>query len=226
MRKSDFPLEVPIHGRVRICLEMLKQQNPHNKVIVDIGSSFGWLEKEIVKMRPKKVIGIEPSTDAVNFAKKTVKGAEFVVGHAGNIDIQDNFADIVIMYDVIEHIPPGTEQQTLDRLYKILKKDGLLLLSTPFDNFFSKFLDPAWYLGHRHYSQESLKNMFKKAGFTINSIESKGSIWSSVFLLWFYSAKILTGKSQPRNDFLERMDDEGYNYNNGITDIFVVAKKV
>ena len=40
---SDFPANVPIIGRTRICLEMLLDQKINDKVIVDVGSSFGWL---------------------------------------------------------------------------------------------------------------------------------------------------------------------------------------
>lgn len=220
-----FPKSVPISGRVRVCWELLKDSRIKNKKIVDIGSSFGWLEKEILKEKPKEVIGLEINKEAVDFAIKNVKGAIFIEAGALDLPIKSNYADIVTFFDVIEHIPINTENVALKEINRILKKGGILLLSTPNDHLLSKLLDLAWYFGHRHYNKEKLKKMLNKTGFKIASIESRGSIFSSLYLCWFYIMKRLTGNNQPRNSFIEKLDDDGYK-NLGITDVFVIAKKI
>ncbi len=52
--------------------------------------------------------------------------------------------------------------------YRVLKKGGVFYLSTPYDNFFAKIFDPAWYFGHRHYSLNRLKNFAELNGFIID----------------------------------------------------------
>ena len=221
---SDFPVNVPIIGRTRICLEMLLDQKIKDKVIVDVGSSFGWLENKIKGEGAKKIIGIEPNKDAVEFAQKNVTGAKFLVGDALNVPLSENMADVVILYDVLEHIPKGTEGQVLSEIRRILKKGGTLLFSTPNKHILSNLLDIAWYFGHRHYTKSQITNFLENNGFKILQIFSKGSIFSSIYLIWFYIAKKIFNTPMPRNNFLEKLDDEGYQKGD-LTDIFLVSRK-
>lgn len=222
---NDFPESVPLTGRVRICLELVKSVKTTGKVIVDIGASFGWLEKEIIKTKPKEMIGIEPNKAAIDFATKNVKTAKFLVGDALNTKIKDNYADVVTLFDVIEHVPEGSEISVLKEANRILKKEGILLLSTPNAHLIARMLDLAWYFGHRHYSKADLEKMLSEGGFAIKKIEARGSFYSSFYLFWFYITKKVTGNSQPRNHFLEKKDDQGYD-SGKITDIFLIATKI
>lgn len=225
MKSKEFPKRVLVSGRVRVCIDLLKKQSVRGKIVVDVGSSFGWLDKEIIKMGARRVIGIEPDKDAVAFAKKDVKKASFFFGSALNLPVRDNTADSVAFFDVIEHIPPGTEMQALCEIKRVLKTGGVLLLSTPNSNVLSNVFDIAWYFGHRHYSPNNVRTLLERSGFEIESLEVRGSVISSIYLTWFYIAKRFTGRSQPRNKFLENLDDRGYK-GRGLTDIFVVAKKI
>ncbi len=222
---KNFPENVIISGRVEVCLNLVRSQDLRDKVIVDVGSSFGWLEKEIVKLDPKKLIGVEMDREALNFAKAQVKGAEFLEGSALELPLESNFADVVCFFDVLEHVPSGSELQVLNEIKRVLKKDGKLFFSTPNKNLFSNIFDIAWYFGHRHYSKEEIKKLLKKADFKIERIIIRGNILSSLYLTWFYIAKVILNNSQPRSAFFEKLDDLGYK-GEGITDIFVIAKKL
>ncbi len=220
-----FPSKLLISGRVKICLELVLSRGIKNKIIVDIGSSFGWLEKELIRYEPKNIVGVEMNQEAVKFSKKNVKGVKFIVGDALTLPLENKFADTAILFDVIEHVPKNSELGTLKEANRILKKRGLLFLSTPNNNLFANFFDIAWYLGHRHYSKNQIKNLLKKTGFRVLQLETKGSIFSSLYLTWFYIFKKLLNVSQPRNELLEKLDDLGYQ-GSGITDIFLIAEKV
>lgn len=225
MTTDNFPISIPIKGRVRICLELLKKQPLKNKVFVDVGSSFGWLEKEVVGLGFKKIIGVEPHSKALEFAQKQVKGAVFKLGDAANIPVENESADIVGLYDVIEHVPVNTEEQVFKEINRITKKGGTLLLSTPYQHPVAMFLDLAWYFGHRHYSKQQITVFLNQAGFEVQQIETRGSFFSSFFLFWFYIMKRIFGQTHPRSDLLEKLDDQGYDTGK-ITDIFLVATKV
>lgn len=222
--KSNFPKTVPMSGRVRICVELVNSINLKNKVVLDVGSSFGWLEKEILKKKPKEIIGVEINEAALTFARKNAKGVKFLLGSALELPVVKNSVDVLILFDVLEHVPKGTEMRVLSEVKRVLKTRGTLLLSTPNDHIISKVFDLAWYFGHRHYNKDKLANMLKKSGFKVQKIESKGSFLSSLYLCWFYIQKRITGSIQPRNKFLEKLDDIGYD-NGFITDIFLIAIK-
>ncbi len=129
------------------------------------------------------------------------------------------------MFDVIEHVPVGGEMDALVEAFRVLKKKGVFLLSTPNNSFVTNLLDPAWYLGHRHYKPKYLITMIENAGFKVKTIRVRGSVWSSIYMCWFYFVKWIFGNSLPRNNWLERKEDEGYD-RPGVFTIFVEAVKI
>ena len=217
-----------VSGRVLACLNLLKQYKLKGKTIVDIGSSFGWLEKELLAIEKSiEIIGVEPDSNAVAFSNKNIKNAKFKVGDALKLPIKDNYADIATLFDVIEHVPVNTELKALSEVNRILKKNGLLFLSTPNSHFFMNLLDPAFYFGHRHYKFSSLKKMLTKSGFKIIKSTIKGGYWFSFYLIWLYITKRITGNFLPRNKFLEDKEAGEFLSNKvGLHTHFIVAQKV
>lgn len=222
---NHFPQKIPIAGRERMCLGLVRSQILVGKTLVDIGSSFGWLEKELIKSGAK-LIGIEKDRDALAFAQKNVgPKAKFILGNVLNIPIQRDTADIVALFDVIEHIPRGTEERALREIRRILKKGGVLLLSTPHFHPITNLFDPAWYFGHRHYSEEKIKKLCNEESFKIIDWSVKGSIWNVMHLLWFYVMKNMFRQVSPQNQWFDKKDDEEYSQN-GIFTIFAILKKI
>ncbi len=218
------PNNIPVTGRLRICLEFLKKENLKNKILVDVGCSNGWLASRLVDFKLNKIIGIDPSQDAINFAKKNSPKAMYFISHASKIPAKNNYADFLTLFDVIEHVPKDTELEALREANRVLKKRGKLFLSTPNDNILTNILDPVWYFGHRHYKPKTIRSLIQKAGFKIEKLEIKGNIWFSFYLLWIYILKRLTKNPLPRNKFLEEKDDKSFN-KKGIHTIYVVAQK-
>lgn len=226
--QNSFPKnsEIPVVGRFRNCLALLERHPLSGKVLLDVGSSTGLLESKLVNKSLKKIIGIEPNENAVKFAKRNVKGAEFYVGTADNLLVKDKSCDIVTMFDVIEHVPENGERDAFTEAKRVLKKGGIFLLSTPNDNFFTNFLDPAWYFGHRHYKPRRIKKLLVDSGFKILNLEVRGGLWFSFYLIWLYFVKKFYRNRFPRIRFLENLDDKEFSKNNGIHTIFIVAYKV
>lgn len=235
MKQNYYP-KVNKIGRVRVCLETLTSLNLKNKYIVDVGSSIGWLEEELLKYKPGKLVGIEPDAGAVVYSQKRVKETwsnktlatkvTFYKASAINLPIKDSVADIVVMFDVLEHVPPGKELIALKEAYRVLKVGGKFVLSTPNSSLLTNILDPAWYLGHRHYRKEHLERFLKKAGFRLDLFEVRGGLWFSLNLIWHYFMKWVLKKPLIVNKFLERKDDEQFSEKGGIHTIFIVATKV
>lgn len=225
MRQIFFP-KVAIKGRVRVCLETLTSLDLKDKYILDIGSSIGWLEKELLKFSPKKLVGVEPDPQAVFYSRKKVKRATFINASASNIPISDGIADIVVMFDVLEHVPKKEETLALREANRVLKRNGKLVLSTPHSSFLTNVLDLAWYFGHRHYEKKYLRDLLKKVGFRIDKFEVRGGLWFCLYLIWHYVMKWILDKPLAVNEFLIRMDDKEFYKKEGINTIFLTATKV
>lgn len=209
MNSGSVPLSVSISGRVRVILGMVKDQSLKGKVLVDVGSSFGWLENEVQDLGLKRTIGIEPDDKVREQAEKTVKKSVFLKGNASSIPLKSSSADVVTLFDVIEHVPKGTEVSVLLEVKRILKKGGILLLSTPYSSRVN-FLDPAWFFGHRHYSPDKVKEMLAQSGFKIIKMEVRGKVWAYLYLIWLYINKWLLGGNFPQSKWLEEKYDKDY----------------
>ena len=225
---KKFTLDMAVSGRVLACLNLLKSYNLKNKTLVDIGSSFGWLEKELLSIdKSIKIVGVEPDKYAVAFSNREIKNAKFFVGDALKLPIKDEFADIATLFDVIEHVPKNKESVALSEVNRILNPKGLLFLSTPNSNFFMNLLDPAFYFGHRHYKLEKLKKLLEENSFKILKSTIKGGFWFSFYLIWLYITKRITGNFLPRNRFLESKEAGEFTSNKvGIHTHFIVAQKI
>lgn len=222
---SNYPdyKTVPISGRLRYCIKLARKAGVKNKNIVDVGCSNGLIANILAKSS-KKYTGIDPSVGAINFAKKRIKKANFFVSTADKLLVKDKSQDLAYIFDVIEHVPKGTEEKVFKEIWRVLKKGGKIILTTPFDHSITTYSDPAWYLGHRHYSVGKMSKLLKKTGFTVNEIGVVGSAWTSIYTIWFYIMKWIFGKKMPRNSFLEKKDDQGFT-RKGINTLYVVATK-
>ncbi len=222
--KFETSIERRISGRHKACLEMADFDG---KKILDIGCSYGWFEKFIGK-KAKEITGIDLDEKDLERARTEVKikSVKFEKGSALNLTkFKRNYFDIVVMFDVIEHIPKNTEKKTLEEIKKVLKKNGKLLISTPANNF-SKFFDPAWYFGHRHYCKSKMQNILENAGFEVERMEIKGGFWEIFSMILFYPFKWLFNMEIPwKNFFDEKRDKEYLKNKNGSVTLFVWSKK-
>lgn len=199
--------------------------NPKDKVILDIGSSFGWYEKYAIKNGCKKIYGIEPEDRNLKKAQKAVPEAELVKGSAEKIPFKDSMFDLAVMFDVIEHLPKNTESKALKEIYRVLKHGGEFVLSTPNQNFLSNLLDPSWYFGHRHYSKNQLQNLFKKNGLKITEVQYGGGFFEEIGVLIFYIFKWVFRRQMPRVKWFEKLRENEFKDRKGSMTIFVKAIK-
>ncbi len=72
--------------------------------------------------------GVEMSPWVVDFGQKTF-GVPISVGPIENLDIDYGSLDVIVLMDVLEHLPDP--HATMGHCLKLLKPDGLLLIQTP-----------------------------------------------------------------------------------------------
>lgn len=93
--------------------------------ILDVGCGTGKNLEQLKKFG--KVYGLDGSSEAIKFCKK--RGLENLeLGKAEDMPFQQNSFDLITLLDVLEHTD---DNKTLQEVYRILKKDGLLILTVP-----------------------------------------------------------------------------------------------
>ena len=145
----------------------------NKKKVLEVG--FG--QADFLTYLKKKNIpcfGIEYNKALVDFAKNKNLKVSF-----GNMEkLQDNFYDLVVMFDVIEHFIDPVKK--LKIIYKKLKKGGLLIFYTPnveslgFELMKDKqnLIQPFYHLNF--LSKQSLKKICKITNFEITKYETFG----------------------------------------------------
>jgi GT2 family glycosyltransferase/ubiquinone/menaquinone biosynthesis C-methylase UbiE len=102
------------------------------KVVLDIACGEGY-GSEILSVNAEKVIGIDIDEKTIEHARNTYKNKKinFLCGSTDNIPLPDNSIDIAVSYETIEHISEGSQKKFLEEIKRVLKKDGILIISTP-----------------------------------------------------------------------------------------------
>ena len=140
---------------------------PAGRKILDVGSYTG----VFVSLAGKagwNAFGVEPSKWAVEQAAKS--GLNITEGTLESANFPKNNFDVITMWDVIEHLDDPYNSILSART--LLKKDGLLVIHTmDVDSLAAKILGKRWpWLMEMHiyyFSQRTMSEMLKKAGFEI-----------------------------------------------------------
>lgn len=184
------------------------------KKILNIGALGGWYENYIMENDEyAQLVGLDLPGTYIKALQKTYENhakITFVEGSVLDLPFEKNSFDIVAMWEVMEHLPKGSELFSLMEINRVLKKDGKLLLSTPYADIRSRLFDPAWYLGHRHYSEDEVKYLTSEAGFFDFRVEVKGRWFELLTMVLFYVFKHIFKSEIPFKRFFENQRKEEF----------------
>lgn len=223
MQYSDS-IDQRITGRHKKSFQFVGDVN--DKVILDVGCSYGWFEKWAIGNNCNKIIGIEP--DVVNFKsiKESIPDAIFKKGSALSVPSGNEYFDTVVMWEVLEHLPKNTENESFKEIARVLKPGCSLFLSTPNKTFWSCVLDPAWWLvGHRHYNINELKEKLEESGFEIIKIEYGGRFQELFSMILLYIFKWFFKREMPFKTWFDKKRDAEFLDGTGFTNVFLEARK-
>ena len=173
-----------------------KYIRPETKKVLDIGCGVGTISLYLAK-QGANIVGIDISRKAIDSCRKSARAlklkdkAQFICSTIEQIKFTQKF-DVIICSEVIEHVPK--DKTFLKRIHKVLKKNGLLILSTPSINAplyrigLAQNFDKR--VGHlRRYSWQQILGLVKKSGFTIEEVKLTEGILRNFFFLtkfgWF-----------------------------------------
>lgn len=160
--------------------------------ILDVGCGAGYF-LAVAKENGWDTRGVEVSKIAADYAKKKFS-LDIFVGELRNATCPDEYFDVVTLWHVLAHLPNPSE--TLAEVNRVLKKNGLLVLTVPnISGFQAKIFKEFWF--HldvpRHlyfFEPNTLKQMLRKNGFKIlkvnhfsSELEAQGLIYSMLNVL-------------------------------------------
>lgn len=149
------------------------------KKVLDAGCGDGRFSAELLK-RGANATGVDFSEKALNFAKIFLPNVVFFKANIESLPIGDKTFDFIFFIETIEHIPPQDIPMVLFELKRVLKDDGLLIISTP------SVLMPKSPKHYQHFTVESLGNIFSKNGFLVEEIlgnDKKSLVFDNIYRL-------------------------------------------
>ncbi len=211
-------------GRATLSLALVEQQ-PESGRVLDVGCSDGWLERSLFGKKHRTITGIEPDRHVIDQARSLFPAGDFRVASVLSLPFEEETFDGAVMFEVIEHVPRGTELEALREIRRVLRPGAWFLLSTPFANPAAILLDPAWYFGHRHYSDKDLRSLFRSAGFCAEETFVRGAWWELFGVISLYFFKWVFKSETPFKKQIEKgRAHEFLDSNDGISNIFVLAR--
>ena len=158
---------------------------------LEVGMGWGAFTHHILQ-RGARVVATEVSENDILTAKSDdrLKTANLIVADGLQLPFPDGTFDFVFAWEVLEHIPKNTEVVFFKEMFRVLKHEGIFVMSTPYKDFRSIVFDPAfWTIGHRHYSLKQLNNYGYVSGFKKSKFEVRGKYLLALWHISMYISK-------------------------------------
>jgi len=179
------------------------------KKVLDLGSGYGQMASLLKFFYNYQVYAIDFQEKLESVFSQRGIPFKCVDLEKEKIPFGNNYFDLILFCEVIEHLNPYCVQNVLSEIYRILSTDGYLLLTTPVRGLFSKifnvFVKPQHSrkkileraLHVKTYERKELQRMLQNAGFiTVTAKHSKA--WESSGL----SIRGLSKQLRPIRKFL------------------------
>ena len=135
-----------------------------NKSVLDIGCGTGYGIHEL-SATALDTVGIDIWINGlrfcnINYGSKT----SFLASSGNSLPFRDNSFDLVFSFQVIEHIPTNSVISYLQEIKRVLKDNGVLIVTTPNRRLRLVPLQKPWDVDHtREYDAKSLKKLLAEA---------------------------------------------------------------
>jgi len=140
------------------------------KRILDVGAGYGFIEEFLSANKNIEIFGNDISDKAIDNLKRRFKG-NFSVKSLYQISYPKSFFDVVIMLEILEHVPPSETLNILGKIRKFLKVDGAIIISVPTNEGLDKMSNNP----NRHvrmYTTYLIKAELEISGFEVIQLKS------------------------------------------------------
>ena len=138
--------------RINTALRILREMKINASTYLDIGCANGEITMEVANIiGAKEVYGIDINREALKEAEKRGIKVFMLDISKDKLPFKDNSIDLITAFEIIEHLI--NPDHMLREAYRVLRKGGYLLLSTP--NLASWANRIAMLLGYQPYNVET-----------------------------------------------------------------------
>lgn len=109
-----------------------------DKTVLDAACGTGYGSK-ILSAAAKKVCGIDLSEEAVLYARQNYgnEKTDYQQASIAELPFPDRMFDVVVSFETIEHVDKETQKRFLSEIRRVLKEDGILIMSSPNKKIFT-----------------------------------------------------------------------------------------
>lgn len=98
-----------------------------NKIVLELGLGNGKTLRSIIKQKPKEVIALDFSLEALKQVKKEFPSAYLVNSDVTNMPFPDNQFDVVVCYYILNNLSEKERKQAVKEIHRVLKPKGKVL---------------------------------------------------------------------------------------------------
>ena len=145
--------------------QFAREQVREHDVVLDAACGTGY-GSGILAEKAGKVYGIDISEDAVQYASErySAENISFQTMSVEKLEFPDNFFDVVVSFETIEHVEHEIQKKFLAEIKRCLKPKGILIMSMPNDDLY-RFLSGDQYDNPFHVAdltQEGFKKILRE----------------------------------------------------------------
>ena len=148
-----------------LCRYKYAKQFVKGKRVLDAACGSGYGSKMLAE-KAESVIGIDISEETIQYAcdNYLTSNVEFMVGSIEKLLFEDNFFDVVVSFETIEHVNEQIQNSFLKEIKRVLKDDGILIMSTPDKKLFTdeRSGKPSEFHVKEFYKEDFLKFLYKE----------------------------------------------------------------
>lgn len=168
--ESDMP-EVTKNELARLRESIIREISDDFSIVLDVGCGNGWVSQVLIPLG-KKVISMDISSKNPVSALKAVphKNHAGLIADVYRIPLKENSIDCIIASEVMEHV--GDPELFILNLIKLLKPEGKLIITTPYDEKIEYYLcvhcnRPTPKSAHLHtFNEDSVIRLIPQTGVT------------------------------------------------------------
>jgi len=101
-----------------------------SRQVLDLGCGTGY-GSAILAESAMSVFAVDISRETIVYARENYAqpGIDFLVANCTQLPVRSESLDLVVCFEVVEHL--SEQERLLDEISRVLKQDGLLVISTP-----------------------------------------------------------------------------------------------
>lgn len=238
--RNDNPKKHHLSFREEYRLESLKRVLPKIKgKVLDIGCGAGLITESLPYYYPDaEIYGCDISRSAIEYARKYGKGkVEYEVLRGKKFPYKNNFFDVCICFDVLEHVPDA--DFFLNEAKRVLKKGGYFFLIVPCEGqpltytwFFKKIKHgdnlTYKYFGHIHpeFTYSYVEKVLLEKGFLVNrKLYSEHVLYQILHLFVYFLPKQILDRSLGEKNAKKYSDSGVLKINRRSYDPFIIIRR-